>query len=60
MRTRLASRSQSPGCEIVLRGHAESIGDAIEKCEQSRNINCLGDLIFAPVGFPQLLNIISG
>jgi hypothetical protein len=51
------SRCHLTRLQIILRGNAKGVGNAIKKCEHGRDVNGLRDLIFFPACFSQLLNI---
>jgi hypothetical protein len=54
------SGSHPPGEKVILRGHAKSVGHAIEKREHSDYIHRFGDLIFTPARITQLLDVGRG
>ena len=55
------SSGRQPSCgEIVLRRHSERIGDAVEESKHRGDINRFGNLLFAPAGVSQFLNIFAG
>ena len=43
--------------QIILRRNSESVCDAIKKCEHRSDVNRFGDLILAPPGIAQFLNV---
>ena len=54
------SRCQFPGCQVVLRRHAEGVCDAIKESKQGRDIYGFGNLSFFPSCGAQLLHIVRG
>jgi len=46
--------------EVVLRGDAEGVGDAVEEREHGGDVNGFGDLIFGPARLAQLLDVLGG
>jgi hypothetical protein len=52
-----ALRRQFIRAQVILRRNAESIRNAIKKCEHRRDVNRLGDLILAPSGITQFLHV---
>jgi hypothetical protein len=49
--------SHFPDGEVVLRGNAEGIGDAIEEGEHGDDVDGLGDLVFGPAGGAKFFDI---
>jgi hypothetical protein len=50
-------RSHFSDAEVVLRGNAEGIGDAIEEGEHGDDVDGLSDLVFAPAGAAKFCDI---
>jgi hypothetical protein len=53
-------RSHFSDGEVVLRGNAEGIGDAIEEGEQGDDVHGLSDLVFGPAGGAKFFDIFGG
>jgi hypothetical protein len=54
------SGRQVPEGEVVLRRDAEGVSHAVEEREHRRHVNSFGDLVFAPTGIAQFLDVIGG
>jgi hypothetical protein len=53
-------RSHVSDGEVVLRGNAEGIGDAIEEGEHGDDVDGLSDLVFGPAGGAKFFDISGG
>jgi hypothetical protein len=53
-------RSQFSSCQIVLRGYAERIRNAIKEGKQRGDIDGLGDLVFRPAMVAKFLHVLGG
>jgi hypothetical protein len=53
-------RGHFPDGEVVLRGNAESIGDAIEEGEHGDDVDGLSDLVLGPADGAKLCDIFDG
>ena len=43
--------------QVILRGNAEGIGHAVEKCEQCGDVHGFGNLVLGPTGIAEFLHV---